>query len=137
MKESGWADATKAASHAAFRQGVSGFIKNESEVWSCSVCALRVLAEGVVFEDFALTENERAAFSAAGRLVVETITNNTRNPDDVRGEADELASLGRVCGVKLSNGILGLQSYADGLSEGSNDRKTEDPESKYILEAVS
>jgi hypothetical protein len=53
-------------------------------------------------------------------------------PDEVREEADELASLERVCGVKLSNEILVLQSYADGLSDGSDDRETGDPESKYI-----
>jgi hypothetical protein len=132
LKKSGWPDATKAASHAAFRQGVSRFIKDESEVWPCSVCALRVLAEAVVFNGIALTDDERAAFAAAGKLVVETITNNAHNPDDVRGEADELGTLERVCGVKLANEILELQSYADGLSDRSNDGESGDPESKYI-----
>jgi hypothetical protein len=135
MKESGWTEQIKARCHAALRQAVLEFVQDEDRVWACSVWALRLLAETISFDESSLTGNECKTFLAAAKVVVDTIRNNADNADDVRSEVDELRSLERITGLRLSTQIERLEDHANSLDERETDDQTTDPEAKYLSKA--
>jgi hypothetical protein len=132
VKDSGWPEKTKMACHSAFREAVLQFIEDEDQVWPCSVCALRMLAEVVSFRKTSFTDREKSSFLAASRLVVQTIIDNSDDAHDVSTEADELTTLKDICGIDVGVQIERLESRAQSLLERSDHAESGDPESKYI-----
>jgi hypothetical protein len=135
MKDSEWLEKTEVACHSAFREVVLQFIEDEDQVWSCSVCALRILAKALSFRKTAFTDREKSSFLAASRLVVQTIIDNSDDAHDVSTEADELTTLKSICGIDVGAQIRELNLRAQSLLERFDHDESGDPESKYISKA--
>ena len=77
-----------------------------------------------------LRADEKSRFAAAAKVVQGTIEDNVDDPDEARGEADELDALGRVCGIDLKSQVASLRSHADYIAEKQVERGMSDPESR-------
>lgn len=135
-KESGWSCETKATCRSAFRQAVSLILKEEDEIWACSIGSLRILAEAISSDEIPLTDTERAEFYGACKLAVQTIIDNADSADDVHSEIDELANLDRISGLAFTNEIAKLESCAWAIPEQSDYDESLDPESKYVSKSA-
>jgi len=132
MKRSRWSHAAKASCRSAFRQGVLEIVGDNEEIWACSIGSLRKLAETMSTDDASLTDEEKAVFLSACKLAAGTIANNADDPDDVRGEADELEKMEKICGLVLTDEIAELQGCAEDLVARPGYRGEIDPESDYM-----
>jgi hypothetical protein len=131
-KRSRWSRAAKASCRSAFRQGVLAIVGDDEEIWACSIGSLRKLAETMTTDDASLTDGEKAVFLSACKLAAGTITNNADDPDDVRGEADELEKMEKICGLVLTDEIAELQGCAEDLVARPSYHGDIDPESDYM-----
>jgi hypothetical protein len=134
--ESGWSKKAKADCRSAFRQAVTQIIGDEDQVWACSIGSLRILAETMATDGTPFTKEERAAFLEACKLAAGTIVDNDDDPDDVRGEADELTKMEKICGLVLKKEIAKLKACADDLVERPSYQGDIDPESDYMARSA-
>jgi hypothetical protein len=130
--ESGWCNRAKADCRSAFRQAVTQIISDEDEIWACFIGSLRILAETMATDGTPFTKEERAAFLEACKLAAGTIADNADDPNDVRGEADELTRMEKLCGLVLKKEIAKLEACADDLVERPSYHGDIDPESDYM-----
>ena len=137
MKESGWSDDAKKTCRSAYREAVLRLVSDEEEIWACSIDSLRILAEAITSEGAPLTDEEKVAFLGACRIATKTILDNADNPDDVRGEASELAEIQKICGLTLNSEIKKLEERAEDLAERWTEPESSDPESEYISKPES
>ena len=131
-KESGWSDETKALCNAALRQAILDFVTDDEEVWCCTMSTLRVLAETTSSSGLPMADHERRAFATAAKTVVKTIRDNAENSADVNGEADELASLERICESNLTSEVTSLRNRAETLAERESNVEPSDPEKRHF-----
>ena len=82
-----------------------------------------------------MADQERLAFATAAKTVVKTIRDNVDNSAAVNGEADELASLDRICGFNLSFEVTSLRNRAESLAERESDAEPSDPEERPFVSA--
>lgn len=121
MEKSGWPVGTKAQCREALRQATVDLISDEEEVWACTMCTLRILAEMFSSGRSRIKDEEIGAFATAAKAVVETIRDNADNSSDVNGEADELDRLGDICGFNPSSEVTRLRDRAAYLAEREED----------------
>src|SRR6202034_1063016 len=122
----------KADCRSSFRQAVTQIISDEDEIWACSIGSLRIFAGAMGTAGTPFTKEERAAFLEACKLAAGTIVDNDDDPDDVRGEADELKKMEKICGLVLKKEIAELKACADDLVEKPSYHEDIDPESDYL-----
>jgi hypothetical protein len=134
-KESGWPIETRARCDAALRQAIFDFISDDEQVWCCTMSTLRVLAETTFSSGLPMADQERLAFATAAKRVVQTIRDNVDNSAAVNGEADELASLDRICGFSLGSEVTSLRSRAESLAERESAAEPSDPEERPFVSA--
>jgi hypothetical protein len=132
MKKSRWSRTIQASCRAAFRKAVLGIVGDEEEIWACSIGSLRKLAETMTTDGAALTDEEKGLLLAACKLASGTIANNADDPDDVRGQADELAKIAKICGLVLTDEIAELEECAEDLVARPSYHGDTDPESDYL-----
>ena len=131
-KRSRWSRPAKATCRSAFRQGVLQIVGADEEIWACSIGSLRKLAETMITDGAPLTDEEKAVFLSACKLVSGTIASNADDPDDVRGEADELEKMEKICGLVLTDEIAELEGCAEDLVARPSYHGDIDPESDYM-----
>ena len=136
-KESGWSVEIKARCDAALRQAIFDFIGDDEQVWCCTMSTLRILAEMISGSKLPMLDQELSAFAAAAKTVVKTIENNADNYSDVNGEADELVSLERICGLDLDPEVTSLRKCAESLAERESSADLSDPEERPFVSANS
>lgn len=131
-EESGWPAGVKASCRSAFRQAVFMLISDEDEMWACSVGSLRILAETIATDGSPFTKEEKTSFFEACKLAAGTVVDNDDGPDSVRGQAEELVKMEKICGLVLKKEIGKLEECANNLTERPSYHDSSDPESSYM-----
>jgi hypothetical protein len=128
QKESRWPAKIKAQSRWAFREIVNQLVTDEEEVWAASISTLRALAEMISSNESPITEEEKAAFSSAATVIVDTLDDNASDSGDVYAEQRELQRLEQICKVDLQKQDNKLDHIAERLAERQDDEPQADPD---------
>jgi GTPase SAR1 family protein len=128
QKESRWPAKIRVESKRTLREVVNQLVSNEDEAWSASISALRALAEMISSDGPPLSQEERAAFSAAASGIVDVIGDNANDAGDVYAEQRELQRLEQVCQIDLHREDSRLDRIAERLAERENEDLQSDPD---------
>jgi hypothetical protein len=132
QKESRWPAKIKAQSRQTFREIVNQLVSDEEEIWAASISTLRALAEMISSNESPITEEEKAAFSSAATVIVDTIDDNANDSGDVFAEQQELQCLEQICKNDLQKQDYKLGRIAQRLAERLDDEPQDDPDSNPI-----
>ena len=128
QKKSRWPAKTKAQSKQAFREIVNQLVADQGEVWAASISTLRALAEMISSNESPITEEEKAAFSSAATVIVDTIDDNASDSGDVYDEQRELQRLEQICKIDLQKEDNKLDRIVERLAERRDYEPQADPE---------
>jgi hypothetical protein len=128
QKESRWPAKIKAQSRRTFREIVNQLVSDEEEVWAASISTLRALAEMISSGESPLTDEEKAVFSNAATVIVDTIDENSNDPGDVYAEQRQLQRLEKICKIDLQKQDNELDRIAERLAERQDDEPQDDPD---------